>query len=476
MNIREEIREGVEKGDWRALATEVLDYDHPRREEEVEANGVKAHLVAEHGTSRDRIWEAVGEGWVEAEEMARKKLLKECGVRSAGTAIVVKTELGWKMIRERAGKSGYETLIWESGENGKRVRMECALAEIVQKGRLAAGAGKKPLAKKFYKSIRAAMKQFEKDAQLPAGIKAEASKTVLNRVMFTLFAQERGIVGNEAKYMQNELARCEKEGKNFHRQVILPLWKIGFDTAPSRKKAAWEEQGGVGIVPAALRKCAYVNGGLFADGGVPAREAIQKANIPNKAYRSLMNTLDEYSWVCDERPARSDKEINPEVLGFVCEALVNENAPGKTGVYYTPEDVTGMISRFAILGVLYDKLGVELQHVAGPNGEMWGAIAENPSAFAPKALQKEDPLPSEHPVETEHRRKRWKNLMKRLEQGEIQSFDAGWTTMLDMEHLLWTSIRDGGGASYSLQHGGRYSQNYGWSTRWWVQGRSHWQR
>ena len=88
----------------------------------------------------------------------------------------------------------------------------------------------------------------------------------------------------------------------------------------------------------------YLNGGLFL------RHQIEEANggidIPDAAFEAVFAFFDRYQWHLDDRPLRSDNEINPDVLGYIFEKYINQK---QMGAYYTNEDITEYIPKNTII-------------------------------------------------------------------------------------------------------------------------------
>ena len=52
-----------------------------------------------------------------------------------------------------------------------------------------------------------------------------------------------------------------------------------------------------------------------------------KANfhdIPDEAFERLFGFFNQYEWHLDTRPLRNDREINPDVLGYIFEKYINQ--------------------------------------------------------------------------------------------------------------------------------------------------------
>ena len=93
----------------------------------------------------------------------------------------------------------------------------------------------------------------------------------------------------------------------------------------------------------------YLNGGLFDVHELEERNA--KLDIPDEAFERLFAFFDEWDWHLDARPLRNDREINPDVLGYIFEKYINQK---QMGAYYTKEDITEYIGKNTIIPFLFD--------------------------------------------------------------------------------------------------------------------------
>ena len=98
-----------------------------------------------------------------------------------------------------------------------------------------------------------------------------------------------------------------------------------------------------------LGKVPYLNGGFFEVHQLEEQNA--GIDIPDKAFEKLFDFFDRWSWHLDERPRRSDHEINPDVVGYIFEKYINQK---QMGAYYTKEDITEYISKNTIIPFLFD--------------------------------------------------------------------------------------------------------------------------
>ena len=118
-----------------------------------------------------------------------------------------------------------------------------------------------------------------------------------------------------------------------------------------------------------------------------------------------MASSTNYRWHLDERPDRDDKEINPDVLGYIFEKYVNQK---QMGAYYTKEDITGYISRNTVIPFLFDAARKECPVAFDPDGGVWRRLRDDPDHYIYPAVghgitwnarQAENPTRLSMPVE-----------------------------------------------------------------------------
>src|SRR5260370_32141882 len=130
---------------------------------------------------------------------------------------------------------------------------------------------------------------------------------------------------------------------------------------------------------------------------------LERANpeitIPDEAFEQLFAFLDEFDWYLDDRPLRSDREINPDVLGYIFEKYINQK---QMGAYYTKEDITEYIGKSTILPLLLDATEQKCLIAFRPDGHVWSLLRENPDAYIYDSVKKggDIPLPPEIEAET----------------------------------------------------------------------------
>src|SRR5260221_2751716 len=263
-------------------------------------------------------------------------------------------------------------------------------------GRVARAFDVERVTKKFYDRFKLEHAVF---LNLIGGIDAQADREwyaslMLNRLMFVYFIQRKGFLDTQVpgrldgdpNYLSNRLKRVQQErGEDqfhtFYRYFLLKLFHLGL----SQRAHAPELDGLLGKVP-------YLNGGLF-DVHVLERTN-PEINIPDEAFEQLFSFFDEFDWYLDDRPLRNDREINPDVLGYIFEKYINQK---QMGAYYTKEDITEYISKQTILPFLLDSAEQKCQIAFRPDGPVWSLLRENPDAYIYDAVKKgcDVPLPTE---------------------------------------------------------------------------------
>jgi hypothetical protein len=167
----------------------------------------------------------------------------------------------------------------------------------------------------------------------------------LNRLMFVYFIQKKGFLNGNENYLSAKLLETQKQGKDkFYTDFLCPLFFEGF----AQKRRSAETKKLLGDVP-------YLNGGIFAKHQIEETHG-EKVQICDKAFENLFKFFEDYQWRLDERLHKDDKEINPDVLGYIFEKYINQK---QMGAYYTKEDITEYNSKNTIIPHLFDAAGVK---------------------------------------------------------------------------------------------------------------------
>jgi len=242
--------------------------------------------------------------------------------------------------------------------------------------------------KRFYEDFR---KYKDKFITFIQGIESLDNQkwyasVILNRLMFIYFIQQKRFLSGDAQYLQNKFEHCEDNGLNYYRDFLCPLFFQGFALRPGERDAATSRL--LGTVP-------YLNGGLFLEHShLESDGKLERIHIENAAFKRLLAFFGEYNWHLDERPTRNDREINPDVLGYIFEKYVNQK---QMGAYYTKEDITEYISKSAIIPFILDAVARKCPSAFNGDHAVWKLLQLDPDRYIYDAVKKgvEISLPNE---------------------------------------------------------------------------------
>lgn len=226
--------------------------------------------------------------------------------------------------------------------------------------------------KRFYDSFK---KEHSSFLKLIKGIAAEDEREwyaslMLNRLMFIYFIQRKGFLDGDPDYLRNRLRMMQERKKKdqfltFYRHFLLRLFHEGL----GQQEHTSELDELLGQVP-------YLDGGLFEVHKL--EEANPDLHIPDAAFERLFDFFGQWHWHLDERPVRSDKEINPDVLGYIFEKYINQK---QMGAYYTKEDITGYIARNTVIPFLFDAAREGCAVAFRPDGAVWRLLQDDPDRY-----------------------------------------------------------------------------------------------
>jgi hypothetical protein len=207
---------------------------------------------------------------------------------------------------------------------------------------------------------------------------------MLNRLMFVYFIQRKGFLDNDPDYLKNRLKLLEqRQGRGqfhtFYRYFLLRLFHEGLAQQPAQRARDLEDL--LGDVP-------YLNGGLFKLHTLEEKHA--DIDIPDEAFERLFVFFDRYEWHLDTRPLRNDREINPDVLGYIFEKYVNQK---QMGAYCTKEDITEHIAKNTILPYLFDAAQKTCAMAFQPNSALWRLLQDDPDRYIYEPARKGVDLP-----------------------------------------------------------------------------------
>ncbi len=272
--------------------------------------------------------------------------------------------------------------------------------------------------KKFYEEFKRQREAFQ---TFLAGIPLDSDQrwyvsVMLNRLMFISFIQAKGFLNHNPDYLRERLAwsKATLGPDRYYRGFLRVLFFQGFALEPGQRGADVNQM--LGTIP-------YLNGGLFLPH--PIEEQYGDAmDIPDSAFDKLLTFFGLWRWHLSERPGISDREIDPDVLGYIFEKYINQK---QMGAYYTRDDITGYICRSTIIPALVEKAELSLAPLDLPH-----TIAD----YLYPAMRQQELLPTETEREQVARHSRVAALLADAQAGKIATINDAVTANLDLESLI----------------------------------------
>jgi hypothetical protein len=370
-----------------------------------------------------------------------------------------KTQQVWVWARHENGRTAHRERRYDKGQSGEKILQaldriafsldeEDSLTIVDVTSRVRAAFDVERITRRFYDQFKREHDTFLKFINgIPdAEFQRWYASVMLNRLMFIYFIQRKGFLDGDRNYLRTKLGQSQG---NYYRDFLRPLFFKGFAT----KKHPPEIERLLGKVP-------YLNGGLFMPHTIEERygDAIQ---IPDEAFEKLFRFFDEWDWHLDERPLKDDREINPDVLGYIFEKYINQK---QMGAYYTKEDITEYISKNTVIPYLFDHAAKEVKIAFDGDHSLWDLLCENPDRYIYAAVAKgtnlplpdniaagiadvskrtdwNTPAPTEFALPTEiwrevvSRRQRYDDLKRKLSGGEVRSINDLVTLNLNIQQF-----------------------------------------
>lgn len=306
--------------------------------------------------------------------------------------------------------------------------------------------------KRFYDDFK---KHHEVLTKFIIGIENLADRSwygsvLLNRLMFIYFLQKKGFLEGDRNYLRNRLSMVRRLlGKDsfygFFRKFLLPLFHEGFGS----HQHLYDDPN----IAEIIGEIPYVNGAIFDPHYLEEQYHI---DISDREFERIFDFFEQYRWHLDERPTYEPNEINPDILGYVFEKLVNQK---EQGAYYTKEDITGYMTSVTVIPALLDRLDLidnpmDLLPLE-PKRYIYDSISygiheklpddiaagvADPTVIVDEDWFEKSPphigLPGETWWETIDRHRHYRELRKRVEEGEIRTVDDAITANLDLRTLI----------------------------------------
>lgn len=284
-----------------------------------------------------------------------------------------RTQSLWFWVKREAGKSRPRDHLYVKGQPGdlflsKLAALVVDISELDAKGnipltevarRLKNALDVERVTKAFFRDFQTQHLAF---IELIEGIPDARDRrwyasVLLNRLMFVWFLQKKRFLdvgknpSGDTDYLTRKFdASVATKKDRFFSHFLRDLFFEGF-AKPEPKRAP--------IGTLSLGDIPYLNGGLFLPHGIETRlegaafaaGPYKKIRIPDAAFASLFALFQQYSWSLDDTPGGNDKEINPDVLGYIFEKYINQK---EFGAYYTRPEITEYLCEQTIHQLLLD--------------------------------------------------------------------------------------------------------------------------
>ena len=328
-------------------------------------------------------------------------------------------------------------------------------------GRVRAAFNVERATRRFYDRFKSERDAFQKFLE---GIPDEELErwyvsVMLNRLMFICFIQKKGFLDDDPDYLRHKLAQSQAQtADRFYAHFLCPLFFEGFARMPNERSPQ---------VRALLGGIPFLNGGIFQRHQVEQLHG-RTIQIPDAAFEQLFSFFDYYQWHLDDRPLRDDREINPDVLGYIFEKYINQK---QMGAYYTKEDITEYISKNTIIPFLFDQARPKCRVAFGGEQSVWTLLAADPDRYIYEAVRKgtdlslppeiaagiddvsqrgawntrtpgEYGLPTEIWRETVARHQRYEEVRRKLVDGEVRSINDLITYNLHIQQFAQDVIEN----------------------------------
>ncbi|AVO34376.1 Eco57I restriction-modification methylase domain-containing protein [Ottowia oryzae] len=351
------------------------------------------------------------------------------------------TMLTWLWVLRAPGQpASTRTHTWHKGQSGEALRQKLSqivwsleaeeaitLTDVITGLRRAFDRDR--VSKSFYDKFKA---QHDAFAAFITGLNQTADRAwyaslMLNRLMFVYFIQKKGFLDGDENYLQNRMTQVQQAaGKgqfhSFYRQFLRRLFHEGLGQPQPRD---------AGLNQLIGERIPYLNGGLFDVHELEA--AHHDIDVPDEAFEQLFAFFDAWDWHLDDRPLKSGKEINPDVLGYIFEKYINQK---QMGAYYTKEDITEYISKNTVIPHLLEQARERCKVAFEGESSVWKLLQAEPDRYIYPAMKAEDALPTETERELADRRHRCQDLRNKLARGEVKSADDLITLNLDIRQFM----------------------------------------
>lgn len=169
------------------------------------------------------------------------------------------------------------------------------------------------------------------------------TRTVVNRVLFLLFIEEKGWLNNNVDYIENKYETAKgDDDKHVYDDFFEPLF---FNALSDADKVEYEF---LGSVP-------FLNGGLFE-----RRTIEENVEIDEAFFDALLDPEENDSGepkgflrrykisLRESNPSEQELVVDPEFIGRIFEMFMQEDDRSEVGAFYTPKAITSYMTKNAL--------------------------------------------------------------------------------------------------------------------------------
>ena len=394
---KDKIRKHLENFDLRSLFIEELGWDHGGTNTEAKVADKTFVLEAVAHKRGMVVYKYVADSDEAFPDHPTRRKIEKAVSKTVHEHLIVyaprdRNALYWQWVKREQGRPDRPRQhIYHRGQRGEALiqkleqlvfalKEEDKLTIVDVSGRVRAAFDVEKVTKKFYERFKQEHRAFLRFIE---GIENVADREwyaslMLNRMMFIYFIQRRGFLDGDPDYLRNRLEKVRHQhgGGNFlsfYRLFLLRLFHEGLGRPEADRSPELAEL---------LGKVPYLNGGLFDVHDLERDNP--DIHIPDEAFKQIFAFFDAYQWHLDDRPLHDDKEINPDVLGYIFEKYINQK---QMGAYYTKEDITGYISRNTVIPFLFDRAKKACPIAFTPGGGVWRLLSDDPDRYFYEAVR-----------------------------------------------------------------------------------------
>lgn len=169
------------------------------------------------------------------------------------------------------------------------------------------------------------------------------TRTVVNRVLFLMFIEEKGWLDGDVDYVENQYEAAKEDAdKDIYDDLFEPL----FFEALSDTHTTEDEL--LGEIP-------FLNGGLFE-----RRDIETDVTIDEEFFDALLDPDEDESGdpkgflrrykisLQESNPSEQELVVDPEFIGRIFEMFMQEDERSEVGAFYTPKPITAYMTKNAL--------------------------------------------------------------------------------------------------------------------------------